>query len=73
MRGDSTFQFHQRDWLNRINPLLEGFDPSRPITPLEKIKAAISLMTPEEEAELAEKAYQIVQRADREFLRQKES
>ncbi len=71
-QGESTdpvVQIRQHGWLHDVNPLLKDFDPSRPITPTEKLKAAISHMTPEEEAELAEEAYRIVSRAGREFKR----
>ena len=73
-QGESTdpvVQIRQHGWLYDVNPLLKDFDPSRPITPTEKLKAAISHMTPEEEAELADEAYRIVQRADRAMRRYK--
>ena len=73
-QGESTdvvVQLNQHGWLNHVNPLLADFDPNRPITPTEKLKAAISHMTPEEEAELADEAYRIVQRVDRATRRYK--
>lgn len=66
---DVVVQLNQHGWLNHVNPLLEGFDPNRPITPLEKLKAAVSHMTDEEHSEIAEEAYRIVQRADRAMRR----
>ena len=71
-QGESTdpvVQIRQHGWLHDVNPLLKDFDPNRPITPREVLKAAVSHMTPEEEAELAEEAYRIVSRAGREFKR----
>lgn len=66
---DPVVQLNQHGWLHDVNPLLKDFDPNRPITPTEKLKAAISHMTAAEEAALAEEAYRIVSRADREFKR----
>lgn len=51
--------------LSAIDPSLKDADPTRPITPLELLAGALSHMTPEEHAELAEEAKQIVARADR--------
>lgn len=66
---DVPLQHRQHGWLNEVNPLLKDFDPKRPITPMEKLFAAVSHMTPEEHAEIADEAYRIVQRADRAFKR----